>query len=187
MSEWSVSIEATTGAALDPERLLEALMPFHAVVSAGTEGEFGVAMTLAAPDYRMAVAKAVHVVLAALELHEDDFELRWLEVQTLAEQHRRLQEPSLPPVVGVRETAQLLGVSRQRVSQLASESPLFPRPLVLLAAGPVWLRSSIDSFANVWPRRSGRPPGSHIEHPRGPGTIRGLERVDDTITSKEGS
>jgi len=49
-------------------------------------------------------------------------------------------------LVGITEIAQMLGVSRQRVGQLA-KSDGFPTPAVTLAAGPVWDRSAIEKWA----------------------------------------
>lgn len=54
-------------------------------------------------------------------------------------------------LVGVAEVAALLGVSRQRVSQLAA-SESFPAPEAQLAAGPVWLRAAVEQ----WARSTGR-------------------------------
>ena len=50
-------------------------------------------------------------------------------------------------LVGVAEIAVMLGVSRQRISQLA-DAEGFPEPLASLAAGPVWERSAIEAWAN---------------------------------------
>lgn len=41
----------------------------------------------------------------------------------------------------------MLGVSRQRVYQLANDDPGFPQPAVRLAAGPVWERGVIEAWA----------------------------------------
>lgn len=49
-------------------------------------------------------------------------------------------------LAGVREVAELLGVSRQRVSQLA-EKPDFPKPLDRIAAGPVWRLADVKAWA----------------------------------------
>lgn len=40
-------------------------------------------------------------------------------------------------LAGIREIAEFLGVSRQRVNQLAEKDD-FPKPLGRIAAGPVW-------------------------------------------------
>jgi prophage regulatory protein len=40
-------------------------------------------------------------------------------------------------LMGAQEVAELLGVSRQRVHQLA-ERPDFPAPVAVLAAGKIW-------------------------------------------------
>lgn len=54
-------------------------------------------------------------------------------------------------LMGVAEIAQLLGVSRQRVTQLAKAEG-FPRPVASLAAGPVWESADVEA----WGRRVGR-------------------------------
>jgi len=60
-------------------------------------------------------------------------------------------------LVGAAEAALLLGVSRQRVGQLA-ERPDFPAPIARLSAGPVWTRASIEAFDQSWSRKiTGRP------------------------------
>ena len=54
-------------------------------------------------------------------------------------------------LAGVAEVAGMLGVSRQRVSQLAGSRD-FPEPVVTLAAGPVWERKAVED----WAERTGR-------------------------------
>lgn len=54
-------------------------------------------------------------------------------------------------LVGVAEVADMLGVTRTRVSQLASVSG-FPEPVARLAAGPVWARDDVER----WARETGR-------------------------------
>jgi predicted DNA-binding transcriptional regulator AlpA len=62
---------------------------------------------------------------------------------------------SAPPLLGVAELAQRLNVTRQRASNLA-RSPSFPRPIALLASGPVWLESTVMQYIPDWDRRPGR-------------------------------
>jgi hypothetical protein len=64
---------------------------------------------------------------------------------------------ALPRLVGVAEVAEMLGVTKQRVSALKEER-WFPRPLALLASGPVWSAAGIEKFSKDWKRRPGRPP-----------------------------
>ncbi|MDQ6526863.1 DNA-binding protein [Nocardioides sp. LHD-245] len=54
-------------------------------------------------------------------------------------------------LMGVAEVAELLGVTRQRVTQLA-KSASFPPPYDTLAMGPVWLKVDIET----WARKTGR-------------------------------
>jgi predicted DNA-binding transcriptional regulator AlpA len=53
--------------------------------------------------------------------------------------------------MGTAEVAELLGVSRTRVGQLAQRED-FPRPVIRLAAGPVWESADIER----WARDTGR-------------------------------
>lgn len=54
-------------------------------------------------------------------------------------------------LVGAAEIAELLGISRQRVHQLATRDD-FPKPIVRLSIGRVWERDEILA----WMRRTGR-------------------------------
>jgi predicted DNA-binding transcriptional regulator AlpA len=53
--------------------------------------------------------------------------------------------------MGVAEVAELLGVTRQRVTQLAKTDG-FPEPQVRLASGPVWESADVEQ----WARKTGR-------------------------------
>ncbi len=53
--------------------------------------------------------------------------------------------------MGTTEIAKLLGVSRQRVGQLAQQEG-FPEPVARLAAGPIWEGADVER----WGRETGR-------------------------------
>lgn len=63
---------------------------------------------------------------------------------------------ALPEMVGIGEVAELLGLSRQRASQVARSSR-FPTPIAELKAGPVFTKASVERFARSWARKPGRP------------------------------
>jgi prophage regulatory protein len=54
-------------------------------------------------------------------------------------------------LVGLTEIAEMLGVSAQRVDQLARRDD-FPEPVAVLAAGRIWRRGDIER----WARGTGR-------------------------------
>jgi predicted DNA-binding transcriptional regulator AlpA len=54
-------------------------------------------------------------------------------------------------LMGLTEIAAMLGVSRQRVHQLA-QSEAFPEPVARLAAGMIWERAGVEA----WARETGR-------------------------------
>jgi predicted DNA-binding transcriptional regulator AlpA len=61
-------------------------------------------------------------------------------------------------LVGVKEIADMLGVTSARVVQLASAYEDFPLPEVVLASGRVWKRTAIERWMRDHPaRRPGRP------------------------------
>lgn len=53
--------------------------------------------------------------------------------------------------MGAAEIAALLGVTRQRVNQLAKKDD-FPEPVAVLAGGKVWLEEEVER----WAKRTGR-------------------------------
>jgi hypothetical protein len=81
---------------------------------------------------------------------------------TLDEYNRSIREPEVPELVGIAEIAELLGVSRQRASELADTGRL-GNPAARIAATRVWAKSSILSSlegthgASKLTRRPGRP------------------------------
>lgn len=77
-----------------------------------------------------------------------------LDEDVLAED---LARPRLPELVSGPEAAEILGVSVQRVHQLAVEHSDFPAPAYKLRAASLWLRSDIVAFGERWDRKRGRP------------------------------
>lgn len=69
-----------------------------------------------------------------------------------------LARPNIPSLVSGPEAGEILGVSKQRVHQLAATRADFPKPLYELAAGKLWDRAAVERFAEEWERRPGRPP-----------------------------
>jgi predicted DNA-binding transcriptional regulator AlpA len=76
-------------------------------------------------------------------------------VAALSDEEQRRETRRTSPVVGMAEAADLLGRSRQRISQYIAEGR-FPEPLAHLRAGPVWPRDAILDFAQTI-RSAGRP------------------------------
>ena len=65
--------------------------------------------------------------------------------------------PTLPELVSGPEAAEILGVSPQRLHELASGNATFPQPMYELRTGKLWLRDAIDAFARRWDsKRAGR-------------------------------
>ena len=54
-------------------------------------------------------------------------------------------------LMGVREIADMFGVSRQRASQFGNKAD-FPTPVATLASGPIWHTEDVEA----WGRATGR-------------------------------
>jgi hypothetical protein len=157
---YSVLVEArgdgeADAAALDA--LLDALTPMHASVGGGT-GSWAARITLEAGSPALAAGEAsVRVHGAALDAGLPDWpdvRIEAVREDVLAED---LERPQLPELVSAPEAAEILGVSAQRVHVLARENPRFPRPVVELRSGKIWLRAAIVKFGETWERKPGRP------------------------------
>lgn len=77
----------------------------------------------------------------------------------MAEQRERTTSVSVPELAGLAEVAAILGVSKQRVRELA-ERENFPPPVARLSGGAIYLKSAIEAFNDHWGRKPGRP-GKH--------------------------
>lgn len=61
---------------------------------------------------------------------------------------------AMQKLAGLAEVAVLAGVSRKRAWQL-TQHPQFPKPVQVLAMGPVWRESDVQAFLDT-PRPAGR-------------------------------
>lgn len=166
MSEWSVAFEAAAGddeAASDVDAdqlwpLLEALASHSPAVGGGGR-RYDAQFNVEAADAGTAWAKAMRLWRRAVATAGlPAWPVVRVEILTTAEQDLILARPQ-PELVGVSEIAALLETTRNRAWQV-TRKPDFPRPLVVLAGGPVWALPMVARFVEEWPRRRGPAPGS---------------------------
>jgi hypothetical protein len=62
-----------------------------------------------------------------------------------------------PDLVSGPEAAKMLGVSVQRVHQLAAQHPDFPKSAYKYDRVTLWHRAAIEKFNSEWTRKPGRP------------------------------
>lgn len=102
---------------------------------------------------------------AAAAAAELDVETGWgnstgtlvsVSAQTEADYEAAAASPGIPAIVGAADVAQILGVSRQRVHQLAQTAG-FPAPITRIKMGPLWDELAILTFDSRWERKPGRP------------------------------
>lgn len=165
MKTWSVELEAAAGAdgrIVDEDRvddLVEALRQESAAL-AYLPDRYSVRLNIQAEEVHEAVKEAVRRVSTAVGKSGLP---SWPFVHAIAntadELDRELATPTTPTLLGVAELAERLGVTKQRASDLAKGAS-FPKPLEVLASGPVWAESTVTRYVATWIRRPGRPKAS---------------------------
>jgi predicted DNA-binding transcriptional regulator AlpA len=160
---WSVLIELSTSggtAAVITDEMLDDLMDAVAVASGSVlaeEHRYSARLAVNADSAPQAMSGALTILSDAIDKSGAP---RWpivrLDAMTFDELERDLERTRMPDLVGAGEVCELLGVSRQRLHQIRHEKADFPKPIVELAAGPLWTRPAIESWASTWDRRPGR-------------------------------
>lgn len=162
LMDWSVRIEMEGPARkLDPDTVtdaLELLQPYSAVASLGGAA-LGIRLSAEAPSAVAAEKFALKAVSDALKtVGLPEWPVVGVAASTTAELLRELDQPTVAPLVGVSESAAILGVSKQRITELA-KGRSFPVPIARLASGPVWFAATIRHFNDTWDRRPGPKAG----------------------------
>jgi hypothetical protein len=146
------------------DRLMDMLSEHDGIVASG-DGQWDVTISLEEPDpvRAAAVAAALVETLAARAGMPP-----WPTVRIEAVREDVLEEenarPTLPDLVSTPEAAEILGVSAQRLRELAGR--WFPKPVYTLKAGKLWLRDAIEEFGQRWDRKPGRPDRSALVRTR---------------------
>ena len=139
------------------ERLVDELSVLHGVVTGDGRG-WGATVTVDAETVSAAANRSIREVMSRAErLGLPTAPLSRIEVIEEGFHDSELEIPNLPDLVSGPEAAEILGVSRQRVHQLATENRHFPMPAYRLGVGSLWLRTAIERFSETWERKVGRP------------------------------
>lgn len=160
MSEWLVSVSIDTGTELDEQVLVDmadaAERRDASVANRATGPGFTVTVGIKAPDPLTAVQEGVRLVLDKLDA-DMPASVVDLRVTTPEQFEAEALRPDFPELASAADAAEILGVSRQRVHQLAASNTHFPAPIGRVATGPLWTVPAIEHFAEVWERKPGRP------------------------------
>lgn len=136
--------------------LMDMLSEFGAAVSFGPD-RYTVRFALETPSIEAAVSEAISTVQTYAEKAGlPSWPFVKMEATEWGVFEQELDAPTFPSVIGVSELSRILGVSRQRASELARAAH-FPKPFAELASGPVWLEPTVRRFVSEWERQPGRP------------------------------
>jgi len=67
-----------------------------------------------------------------------------------------IEDIRMDALVSVKEAAELVGVQKSNFVRDYANKPDFPRPVVELATGRIWLRSQVEAYAATKARSAGR-------------------------------
>jgi hypothetical protein len=166
--EYSVYLEARSPggvAVIDDagagDKLMDLLEEYGGVIAGAMAGDTTWAATVSvdADDATAALLVAADLVREmAGKAGLPPWPIARAEVMNATIADEELLRPALPDLVSAPEVAEMLGVSQQRVHELASVAAVrFPEPAYSLRTGKLWLRPAIVSFESQWDRRPGRP------------------------------
>lgn len=155
MNSWTSRVEWDTTDPYDDDAL-DAIMEqlaSHSPAIAHEDGDtWSATITIHTSTLRQAIARSLEAVEVAVRQRTNGIEV--LREVTF---DRRVAHPSIPELWGHAETAEHLGVTRQRAAQLADEHDTFPPAVVVTKAGPLRVRSQVEAWARTWERKTGRP------------------------------
>lgn len=164
VTDWHAEVDVPYEAGDDLQDVLEAViraMPVSGAVRHNASlNRLTVTFAVEASTLRQATEHAIRTVrkVAAQELGKSATP-NGIRLITAKQLQHEIDHPEPVELVGMVEAGEILGVSRQRVYQLAEDHPDFPRPLAELAAGKIFTKASIEAFNKRWDRkRTGRPP-----------------------------
>ncbi|UXY24873.1 hypothetical protein N8I84_41215 (plasmid) [Streptomyces cynarae] len=155
---WSIEVELGVSNVSDDtvEELHEHLADHSPAVGTAPSGNLSVRIFIEASTARQAMDAALREVTAAAKQTGINHTVTGIELVTEEELDRRLEEPSVPELVGVSEIAAMFGVGRQRAAQVVQRED-FPPAVAYLKAGPVFVKWQVEAFEKRWDRRGGRP------------------------------
>jgi hypothetical protein len=178
MTNWQVTIDSNVDDNVTDDNLVElaVLLADDGGAVSGAPGRVSVILTVDADSASSAIERALtiwHPALVARGFSMARVTVVGVRAATYAEVDVEMARPTIPELVGANEAGQILGVTRQRIHQLATNHPTFPTPVVRVAMGPLWTRASVEAWkASGAQRPVGRPARSRaIRSDPGP-TIR---------------
>ncbi|MGH3913598.1 MAG: hypothetical protein ACRDTC_09325 [Pseudonocardiaceae bacterium] len=186
MIDWIIQVCVDTGEPPTEQRLIElddAAGKHDATVSRWAAGPgYTLTMNVQADDVTNAMLESRRITQ---RLSVDPLTVVDLRVTTPERFEAETLRPDFPPLASAADAAEILGVSRQRVHQLAASHTRFPAPVARVATGPLWTVPAIEHFARVRGQRPGRRHDSATVRPLRP-MARNLGSVDSEREYREG-
>jgi predicted DNA-binding transcriptional regulator AlpA len=131
------------------DQLMDLLGKHDGVVASGS-GRWDATISTEAPDPISAATMAAEIVDSmAVKSGMPRWPIVRIDAVHLDVLEEEIARPMLPELVSVPEAAEILGVSPQRVHELAADGRGFPKPVYELKAGKMWLHAAIEAFGSA--------------------------------------
>ncbi len=131
------------------DQLMDSLAKHDGVVASGS-GRWDATIGIEAPDPISAATMAAEIVDSmAVKSGMPRWPIVRVEAVHVDVLDEEIARPMLPELVSVPEAAEILGVSPQRVHELAADGQGFPRPVYEFEAGKVWLQAAVEAFGSA--------------------------------------
>lgn len=157
MSDWIIRVGVNTGEPPTEQCLIElddAAKEHDAAISRWADGPgYTLMMSVRADTVADAMTEGVRT---AHKLGVDPLAVVDLRIVTPERLEAETLRPDFPPLASAADAAEILGVSRQRVHQLAASNTRFPAPVARVATGPLWTVPAIEHFARIRGQRTNR-------------------------------
>lgn len=151
---WTAIIEVSTEERVTEEQASAMIDRFsdHGAAGAFQDHHAELTLSLGATGHAQAFTE-VQELLPALREVLGAFEVTALNLMSPATFFRAGEDEA---IVGLKEIADLLEVSRQRANQIVANKS-FPAPMANLASGRLWSLDAVEAWKLSWDRKSGRP------------------------------
>ncbi len=170
------------------DRLMDLLEDHSGTISAGDDS-WAATVSVQAADAREAVGSGTRIIeKMAAEAGMPPWPAVRVEAVDQDVLEKENERPTLPQLVSVPEVAEVLGVSAQRVHELARGTRGFPLPVYELRTGKLWLRDAIVAFSERRDRKPGRPDRGAVMRERVTSVLldNGLTAFDARVELNEG-
>lgn len=164
MTTWMTTFDFTTDKPLTEDLAFDVMETLgeHGAICAFNVGknDGSICMNLDADD----ITKAGRMCVTECEQALPNMNITPVAIDVVewGEAERRIDKPTIPPLVGYAEIGKMAGVSRQR-ARMFTQIPKFPVPVIETGQGPLFLKAAVESWLERRNTKPGRPAKNKLD------------------------